>query len=109
MSASPELTRAFPEFTKPRVMAVELTEDQAALIPFVRKDSDHGYHTPQSKESKIPEVLWSCPPPAPKKRRPVTLLCKRRLSETEFFKVEAEEIDRLFGCNEKKSKIMINS
>ena len=78
-----------------------MAENQA-LIPLVTKDVDYIFHTPQSKENKIPEVVLSRPPPAPKKQRPVAVLCKRKLSELEFFKVEAEEIDRLFLCNANK-------
>ncbi|KAH7669541.1 hypothetical protein IHE45_11G084900 [Dioscorea alata] len=103
MSVSPELKNVMPNYT------FSCLAENQALIPLVTRDVDYIYRTPQSKENKIPEVGLSCPPPAPKKPRPVAVLCKRKLSELEFFKVEAEEMDRLFLSNANKKKKINNN
>ncbi|KAL5717055.1 hypothetical protein ACHQM5_010133 [Ranunculus cassubicifolius] len=56
---------------------------------------DEECRTPTSVESKIPKIE-TCPP-APRKRRRVRL-CKRNLSEMQFFQIvgDQEEIDSFF-------------
>ncbi|KAG0453102.1 hypothetical protein HPP92_025766 [Vanilla planifolia] len=90
MSASPELSRMPPE------MGLRAALDgSASPLPFraVEKQEEE-FRTPTTEESRLNSVPTTCPPPPMKARRVAG--CKRKLSEMEFFKVEAEEIERLF-------------
>ncbi|KAF8403166.1 hypothetical protein HHK36_011263 [Tetracentron sinense] len=55
---------------------------------------DNECQTPNSDEHKIP-AIQSCPPAPQKKRRVV--LCKRKLSELQFFEIKGrEKVDSFF-------------
>ncbi|KAK4441237.1 hypothetical protein Salat_0458600 [Sesamum alatum] len=41
------------------------------------EDIEEGYQTPTSEEHKIPAVVLSCPPPAPKKRKRLSSRAKK--------------------------------
>ncbi|KAK8957826.1 hypothetical protein KSP39_PZI000630 [Platanthera zijinensis] len=58
------------------------------------KDAGDQFRTPTTEESRLNSTPTTCPPPPVKARR--LLGCKRKLSELEFFKIEAEEMERLF-------------
>ena len=91
MSTSSELTSCVtPEFV---LRPVDLTVRSAEGCGESHEDE---CHTPTSKESKLPSIPGSCPPPAPRKARRV-VSCKRRLvEELEVIMVGAEELERLF-------------
>ncbi|KAL2239886.1 cyclin-dependent protein kinase inhibitor SMR3-like [Sesamum indicum] len=47
---------------------VEREEERSGPRPEL-EDIEEGYQTPTSEEHRIPAVVLSCPPPAPKKRK----------------------------------------
>ncbi|KAH7691708.1 hypothetical protein IHE45_01G016300 [Dioscorea alata] len=107
MSASPEFTQAPHDFSPwhIRVSKTRVSESHAVKKPSASPSSppsqlklidNNACHTPESKECRIPMISGSCPPPAPKKPKRMTVLCKRRLSELEVFKIESEELEKLF-------------
>ncbi|KAF9595044.1 hypothetical protein IFM89_036372 [Coptis chinensis] len=68
------------------------TDEDGEVIQLSVDDDE--CRTPTSSEYKIPMIL-SCPP-APRKRRKV-VLCKRKLSEIQFFEVVGrDEVESFF-------------
>ncbi|KAJ0963566.1 hypothetical protein J5N97_028688 [Dioscorea zingiberensis] len=109
MSASPELTKAPHELSPWRIrvtgrvveshgkkMASPSPSPSPSSPSAVRIILDTACQTPESKESRIPPISGSCPPPAPRKPKRTAVLCKRRLSELEVFKIEGEDLEKFF-------------
>ncbi|GER55620.1 protein phosphatase 2A regulatory B subunit family protein [Striga asiatica] len=51
----------------------EEENNSVALNSEIEDNTDDGYKTPTSEEHKIPAVVLSCPPPAPKRRKRLVL------------------------------------
>ncbi|KAI3461352.1 hypothetical protein Pfo_018015 [Paulownia fortunei] len=69
---------------------------------------DEGYETPTSEEHKIPAVVLSCPPPAPKKRQRLFMdgkkLQKIGVVESTII-IEEEELELFFQSFAEESRV----
>lgn len=103
MSASPEPRRAPLEL-------LPAPADYHGRSPLPSKaakneaaEDDDQFRTPTTEESRLNSAPTTCPPPPAKMKRAAG--CKRKLSELEFFKVEADEIERLFRPRDLQSSV----
>ncbi|KAL0918287.1 hypothetical protein M5K25_010286 [Dendrobium thyrsiflorum] len=96
MSASPEPRRLSLELLPPPAdyHSRSPLPSKAAKNEAAAAEDDDRFRTPTTEESRLNSTPTTCPPPPVKIKRAVG--CKRKLSELEFFKVEADEIERLF-------------
>ncbi|PKU63033.1 hypothetical protein MA16_Dca012343 [Dendrobium catenatum] len=97
MSASPEPRRLSLELLPPPAdyhSRSPLPSKAAKNEALAAGEDDDRFRTPTTEESRLNSTPTTCPPPPVKIKRGVG--CKRKLSELEFFKVEADEIERLF-------------
>ncbi|KAF8397776.1 hypothetical protein HHK36_016698 [Tetracentron sinense] len=100
MSTDLKFQHGSPEI---RLQPIEVPKRQSSGFakedgaPIQLADDEDECRTPTSDEHKIPRA-WSCPPAPQKPKRVV--LCKRKLSELQFFEiVNREEVESFFQSN----------
>ncbi|KAF8395315.1 hypothetical protein HHK36_019258 [Tetracentron sinense] len=100
MSKFLEFQHGLPEIQLPPIevktrKSLDVDDEDDGRIQLTTSNDE--CRTPKSDEQSIP-VIRNCPP-APRKRRPV-VLCKRKLSELQFFEITGRtEVDSFFQSN----------